>query len=45
MFDASTRYDSGQYLNDTLYVGLKLQRGIVDVLLGFRLYRILVWYL
>ncbi|KAF0754056.1 Uncharacterized protein FWK35_00018224 [Aphis craccivora] len=38
-FDASARCDSGQSLNDALYVGPKLQRDIVDVLLGFRLYR------
>jgi len=39
VFDASARSASGQSLNDTLYVGPKLQRDIVDVLLGFRLYR------
>ncbi|KAF0748221.1 Uncharacterized protein FWK35_00023001 [Aphis craccivora] len=39
VFDASARCDSGQSLNDALYVGPKLQRDIVDVLLGFRLYR------
>jgi len=39
VFDASARSASGKSLNDTLYVGPKLQRDIVDVLLGFRLYR------
>jgi len=39
VFDASARCESGQSLNDALYVGPKLQRDIVDVLLGFRLYR------
>lgn len=39
VFDASARCDSGQSLNDALYVGPKLQRDIIDVLLGFRLYR------
>uniref|UniRef100_A0A2S2PC00 Uncharacterized protein n=1 Tax=Schizaphis graminum TaxID=13262 RepID=A0A2S2PC00_SCHGA len=38
VFDASARCNSGQSLNDALYVGPKLQRDIVDVLLGFRLY-------
>lgn len=39
VFDASARSVSGKSLNDTLYVGPKLQGDIVDVLLGFRLYR------
>jgi len=39
VFDASARCDSGRFLNDALYVGPKLQRDIVDVFLGFRLYR------
>jgi len=39
VFDASACSTSGLSLNDTLYVGPKLQRDIVDVLLGFRLYR------
>lgn len=38
VFDASTRSASGKSLKDTLCVGSKLQRDIVDVLLGFRLY-------
>jgi len=38
VFDASARCDLGQSLNDALYVGPKLQRDLVDVLLGFRLY-------
>jgi len=39
VFDASACSASGRSLNDALYVGPKLQRDIVDVLLGFRLYR------
>lgn len=39
VFDASARCETGQSLNDALYVGPKLQRDIVDVLLGFRLFR------
>lgn len=46
VFDASACSASGHSLNDALYVSPKLQRDIVDVLLGFRLsFRVLVRYL
>lgn len=40
VFDGSARGASGTSLNDCLYPGRKLQRDVVDILLGFRLNRI-----
>lgn len=40
VFDSSARGVSGVSLNDCLYPGPKLQRDVIDVLLGFRLNRI-----
>lgn len=39
VFDASACGTTGQSLNSSLFVGPKLQRDIIDVLLGFRTYR------
>jgi len=38
IFNISACCESSQFLNDALYVGPKLQRDIVDVLLKFSLY-------
>ncbi|XP_050538460.1 uncharacterized protein LOC126903928 [Daktulosphaira vitifoliae] len=40
VFDGSARGVSGKSLNDLLYPGPKLQQDVVDVLIGFRSYRV-----
>lgn len=40
VFNASDKYASGTSLNDTLFIGSKLQKDIAKVLLSFRLHKI-----